>query len=415
MTTTRELREKRQNIWIQAQEFLARDGGEGEPLSAEDEAAWQRCVEELDDLGAKIKRREVTEALDKRDQDLLDEDVDAGRRSADGLPIEPKGDDGGSIDERYNAAFGRYLRSGMVGLKAAEQDMLQERAQSVTGGAGPGEDGGYTVPDEFWARVVDTMAFYAVVADIAEVMNTGDGRNILWPTADGTAEEGEIVDENTPVTALDTAFGQASVGAYMYSSKMILASRQILQDSAIDFEAWLIRRIAQRLGRITNRHFTVGTNTNQPQGYITGGAVGVTSGGALSYDDLIDLEHSVDIAYRGTNGRFTFHDDTFKALRKLKDADGRPLWQPSLQAGVADNLNGRPYSINNHMPTGVATGVATFGDHRTGFLIRSVNGGSVLRLTERYAENLQIGFLGFGRWDSAVQDSSAYKLLTKTV
>jgi HK97 family phage major capsid protein len=45
------------------------------------------------------------------------------------------------------------------------------------------------------------------------------------------------------------------------------------------------------------------------------------------------------------------HQSARKALRKLKDSQGRPLWEPSLQAGFADSLLGYPTRINNDMAT----------------------------------------------------------------
>ena len=48
-----------------------------------------------------------------------------------------------------------------------------------------------------------------------------------------------------------------------------------------------------------------------------------------TFDELIDLEHSVDPLYRAApTCRFMFNDGVLKALRKLKDGQGRYIWQP---------------------------------------------------------------------------------------
>jgi HK97 family phage major capsid protein len=55
-----------------------------------------------------------------------------------------------------------------------------------------------------------------------------------------------------------------------------------------------------------------------------------------------------------------------------------------------------------------------FGDHQAHFVVRRVQGGQLMRLAERYAEYLQVGFIAYERADSLVQDASAVKLLVQT-
>lgn len=125
---------------------------------------------------------------------------------------------------------------------------------------------------------------------------------MLFPTTDATAEEGEIVGQNTAVTALETTFGQASLDVYKYSSKSIALPFELLQDSMFDIEAYIQNLLRLRLGRIQDRHHVLGTGTAQPKGVIaasTAGKVGTTGQTtSVIYDDLVDLEHSVDPAYR---------------------------------------------------------------------------------------------------------------------
>src|SRR5207248_8530414 len=98
------------------------------------------------------------------------------------------------------------------------------------------------------------------------------------------------------------AFGQVVLHSYMYTSKLIKVSLQLMQDAFFNMEEYLGRKLAIRLARIQNAHFTTGTGTGQPNGVVTAaasGKVGLT-GQTLTviYDDLVDLIHSVDPAYR---------------------------------------------------------------------------------------------------------------------
>src|SRR4028118_1533066 len=100
-----------------------------------------------------------------------------------------------------------------------------------------------------------------------------------WPTSDGTSEEGEIVGENASATDADASFGVKALPVYKFSSKVIAVPIELLQDSNVDIEAFVRGRLVTRLGRITNKMFTIGTGTGQPLGIVPAsgaGKVGLT-------------------------------------------------------------------------------------------------------------------------------------------
>lgn len=416
MSTLQLVRDKRASAWAQAQEFNTRSKA-GEAMSAEDEAAWERALAEVDSLGETIARSERTDALDAKfaeiDAERADRPVVPAGRGSDGTG------DAADPEAAYRAAFVRYCRGGIGALDTEARTLLEAnfRAQGV----GTGAAGGFAVPEGFWAKVTETLKFYAPVSTIAEVLNTNEGNPIPWPTNDDTANVGELLAENTPAAEQDLVLGSKLLGAYMYSSKMVKVSRQLLQDAGIDIEGFLAKKLGQRLGRITNLHFTTGTGTAQPQGFITGATVGKTGAAGqtltFKYDDLIDLIHSVDPAYRASpRCLFSLHDLTLAFARKIRDDSGgagvgRPIWEPSVQAGQPDTLLGYGVSINNNIAVQAANAKSiAFGDFESAFVVRQVSGGQVLRLDERFAEALQVAFLGFGRFDSLTQDASAVKV-----
>lgn len=403
--TVKDLREQRANIWAQAQEFNSRQKA-GETMSPEDDAAWTRALDDVDALTVKIERAERNDALETRFRDI-DEQTKV---------VDVRGREGGNVDE-YRETFTHYLRYGASRLNAQQQDLLAANDFATRAAAvGTGAAGGYTVPQGFWAKVTETLKFYAPMREMGELYTTDTGNPIPWATNDDTGNTGELLGENVATADLDLTFGQKSLSSYMFSSKNIKASRQFLQDSGIDPENFIAKKAGQRIGRIINSYFTTGTGTSQPQGIVTGATTGVTGavGNTLTvtYDALVDLQHSVDAAYRdGGNCAFMMHDLSLAVVRKLKDSQNRPLWEPSLQAGVPSTLLGAPVRINNFIATMAANAKSiAFGDFNAAYVVREVNGAGLLRLEERYAELLQVGFIAFGRYDGLVQDSSAVKL-----
>jgi HK97 family phage major capsid protein len=412
MPTVQQIKEKRAQVWGQMTEIMER-AKDGE-LSAEDRSAYDAAEKDLTRLSGDLERQERHE----KTAALLAEP----NRSAVIVPAQRTGDDGERSEqpklEQYRSVFTNYLRRGVSNIPAEERQVLETvdrelRAQAST----PDSAGGFTIPEGFWAKVTEVMKMFGGVTSVANVLTTDTGAKLPWPTSDDTANVGEQIGENTPVTEQDLTFGAKELDAYIFSSKMVRLPLALLQDTAVDMEGLLARRLGERLGRIHNLKQTTGSGVDTPEGLITNARVGKTTAGgqiaAVTYDDLIDLEHSVDPAYRASGRcRWMFNDTTLAALRKVKDADGRPLWQPSLQAGVSDTLNGRPYTINQDMASLAASAKAiAFGDFNAGYVVRIVKNPTLIRLAERYAELLQVAFFAYDRMDAGQDDAQAYAVL----
>jgi HK97 family phage major capsid protein len=85
-----------------------------------------------------------------------------------------------------------------------------------------------------------------------------------------TTNVGRLLAENTQMSETDVVIGTATLGAYVYSSDLTRVSLQLANDSAFDVGRSCRRAHAERIGRITNQHFTTGTGSSQPQGIVTG-------------------------------------------------------------------------------------------------------------------------------------------------
>ena len=269
------------------------------------------------------------------------------------------------------------------------------------------EQGGYTVAAEYYTQLTQAMKAYGGILSVATEISSSTGADMNFPTADATAEVGEIVGQNAPVTAGDTAFGNLVLGVYKYSSKKIAVPFELLQDSMFDIEGYINALLATRIGRITSQHFTVGTGVNQPRGLVTAAAVGVTGAAGtdavVGYDDLVELEHSVDPAYRsGPRVGYLMHDQSVKVVRKIKDDQGRPIFVPGYEqgspGGAPDRLLNRPINVAQEMPT-MAAGAKSiaFGD-LSKYMVRRVMDLTLFRMADSaFLLSGQIGFVAFNR------------------
>jgi len=289
----------------------------------------------------------------------------------------------------------------------------QEQRAALTGAQSTTTTGGYTVADEMMRSLEVALLAFGGVRRVATVIRTGTGGPLPFPTTNDTANKGEIIAENVTSNELEMTFGQLVLDAYKYSSKYILASVEFLQDSSINVADFLGTALGNRIGRITNDHFTTGTGTGQPKGIVVGAASGVTGvADPPTYDNFVDLYHSVDPAYRNNPGSaFMMNDATLKTIKKIKvlqysgDTTGVPLWQPALAAGQQDTILGAPFIINQSMASpGSTAKKVLFGDFSK-YIIRDVRDFYLLRLDERFAELGQVAFLAFARTDGDLLDA----------
>lgn len=408
--TLKELLEKRASVWKQMQDIMARADKDG--LKAEDRAQYDQLHAELRDLTSDKERREAHEDLERR----LAEPAGGPPPITDPTPGESRTD---AADKAYREAFSGYIRYGMAGLEPEQRRALQQgfvsgpelRAQGV----GTTTAGGYFVPQGFRQRLQEAMKWYGGIIGNVEVIETDTGATLPWPTNDDTGNVGAILAENTQVSEQDVTIGQKTLSAYMYTSKLVRVSLQLLQDSAFDVEVWLPRKLGERIGRILNTHFTTGTGSSQPLGIQTNATVGITGATSatpvVAYGNILSLVYSIDPAYRNAGrAKFMMNDATIGAIRGLLDSQNRPLWEPSIQVGQPDALLGYPIIPNNDMPVMAADAKSIlFGDFFAGYVARLVTGVQSIRLDERYADYLQVGFLAFQRADGTTQDATAYK------
>lgn len=391
------LREKIAHLAKTAQNQLAEKGSQ--TWTKEEQASFDNIADEIERTQAQIKSIERMRELDA-EKHFDNAAKDASKK--------PQGD---TIDAMTAVAL--YLRHG--NNVSAEQAIAIRNAMSTTTPA----EGGYTVPSEIAAMVVDSLKAFGGMRELAQVITTAGGNALNWPTSDGTSEVGEIVAENAAATGADITFGTVAVNPYKYSSKKIALPVELIQDSAIDVVQFVVNRLAQRLGRITNQHYTTGTGSSQPFGVMARAATGKTgtTGQTLTvtYDDLIDLIHSVNSAYRSRGARFMMRDTTVAAIRKLKDTSGRPIWNPgdneSISGGTPSTICGYAYTVNDDVAAMAANAKSiAFGDFSQ-FVIRDVAGSTSLRRFDdsAFALNGQVGFCGWMRTGSNLLDTAAVK------
>ena len=387
--TINEMIQKRAKVWETAKNFVDTHENENGVLSAEDNAAYERMEQEIEDLTAAIDRQQRAEAREAQ----LSQPVNTPLT---GRPAGRADEKTGRASDAYKEDFGAHLRG-----KRPVHNVLSEGVQA---------DGGYLVPEEFERQIVAGLDEANVVRGLAKVITTSAERKI--PVA-AAHSEAKWTAENGAYTESNPTFDQKTIDAFKLTD-LVKVSIELLQDSMFDLESYIAAEFARAFGIAEEQAFCVGTGTGQPTGIFTekGGQVGVTaaSAAAVTADELISLVYSLKSPYR-RNAKFLMNDATIGAVRKLKDGNGVYLWQPSLQAGEPDKLLGYELYTSPYVPQ-MAAGAfsAAFGDFRN-YWIADRSGRTVQRLNELYSANGQVGFVATERVDGKVILPEGIRLL----
>ncbi|OWQ91106.1 phage major capsid protein [Sphingopyxis witflariensis] len=416
---TTELNDKRGRLVTQAREALDEiKANTDENRTAELEARHDMIMADFDKVEVEIAREERTAAAEAR----------ADEARARQRP-HPKDSEARGVDEvegvEYRTAFAKAICGPLEDLTQEERAVLNtHRAEFRAQTAGTTTAGGFTVPTELANQIIKSMLAYGPMYDpgVTTEMVTSSGNPIKIPTVDDTAS---TAGKHTEATALtddggkDVVFGQKSLDAYAYDTEFIRWSWELDADSIFNMESLLGQLLGERLGRIANQELTIGDGTDDPNGIVTASSLGITSASAtaITADELIDLVHSVNRAYRtGPKVGFMFNDTTLKVLRKLKDGEGNYLWQMgNVQLGTPGALLGYNYHINDSVGSipavAAATKVALFGDFSK-YFVRKVGAPVIGVLRERFWPDM--GIAGLIRFDGELGDTAAVKhLITK--
>jgi len=311
-------------------------------------------------------------------------------------------------DHEYKDAFSAYVRKG--------------EEKSLSSGSNP--DGGYLVPAETDLDIGRRLTAISPMRSIASVRQVSSAVYKKPVSTSGPAVGWVGETEARPETTASTLAEIEYATTELYA--MPAATASFLDDAAVDVEQWIAEEVEVAFAEQETAAFVAGDGIKKPTGFLsapqlaesswTWGSVGYMATGeagalpALNPSDvLIDLVYTLKAGYR-QNANWVMNRRTQAQLRKLKDADGNYLWQPSQQPGMRPSFMGFSLVEAEDMPdvAADATPIA-FGDFRRGYLIVDRLGVNVIR--DPYSAKPYVLFYTTKRVGGGVLDFDAIKLL----
>ena len=297
------------------------------------------------------------------------------------------------IEAEYAVAFKDMLHTGMP------QKALRR------GSAGSGN---FIVPDTFEQKLVKGLTEKSLIRKLGTVMKTNTTMRIPTIIADG---EAAWIPENEPVQFSEAVYGEIVLDAYKLAHKVVV-SDEMLEDANFDVEDYIRQLFVESVSAAEELALFIGDGNGKPTGLLHQTSVGCVSekAGDITYDDILNLIHSVKSPYR-KNAVLVMSEDAITKLLSIIHYHGNSPWDVSLKDGTSKTLFGYPVYTTNYLDRILpGTKPVLFGDFSY-FWIGERGKRSVKRLVERYADQGQVAYITSERIDAKLVLPEAVKSL----
>jgi HK97 family phage major capsid protein len=372
--------EKRNRLITEAQALV-----NGKQLNPEIRTKFNAMMAEVDTLDADIQ-------IEERVAGFQSEQRSAGRPPREGI----EGGNGTS-PEREKRAFREWMRTGVISEE--NRSVLREsRALGATVGTGVGATtitNSILIPSGFDPELHTAQKSYGQLVGAVRRLNTATGEPLKVATLDDTANSLSVIGESVAVSETDQNLGGFVSYVDELTTGLVTVANSLIEDSAFDVSAFIQDTFAARYYKGLASMIQQG-NGSHIASIASSVAVGATSAAptAIVLNDLIATYGALDPAYVD-RASWVMAPDTRRTLMQITDSYGRPLLQPDPSGKPFNALYGQPIVLSTFAPTIAASATPIlFGDLTASYTLRTVGDLQIVRLTERYAELNQTGFIG---------------------
>lgn len=321
--------------------------------------------------------------------------------------------------KHYKSAFFKL----MAGTTLDSLSSDERKAMS----AGSDPDGGYMLPQSTVGRVVAKVYEQSTMRKLANVQ-TISTEKLEGLVDNNEADAGWVSELGTRSDTTTPQVGKWEIDSHeLYAMPKI--SQKLIDDAAMDVEAWLAAKVADKFARVEGTAFTTGNGVGKPRGlfsYTTAATaddsrawgqfehVKTGTNGDFNTttkaDPLFDLIGAFKDVYL-QNAQWLMRREVRTKLRKLRGATSDLyLWEPSLQMGQPDRLNGYPVNVDQYVPTLATDSLSlAFGDFREAFTI--VDRIGIRTLRDPYTAKPYVVYYSTKRTGSGATNYEAIKFL----
>lgn len=356
-------------------------------MTIEEDTNYKKVMDDVRSLKVEIDR--LVE-LQKVDEELNREAPGTKRIDT------PEGGAKGSGDwrssDQYRKLFVRYV----TGDNAAPAEMRHLSAGAMDKG------GALIAPEQFVADLIKFVDDAVYIRQWATKHSLVEAKSLGAPSLDTDIADFDWTTELATGSA-DTsmAFGKRLLTP-IPAAKNIKVSRSLLLNSSLGAERIVMEALGRKKAYTEENAYLNGSGANRPLGVFTANANGIptsrdmstdNTATAVTFDGLKNAKGMLKQQYRG-KAKWIAHRDFETMVSKLKDGEGRYLWQDSVVAGEPDRLLSIPFVSSEFAPNTYTTGLyaAVLGDFSFYHIVDVLNL-SIQRLDELYAATNEVGYI----------------------
>ena len=342
--------------------------------NAEERAMNTEEIESFEKLEAEIRELDATIKAIQTQRELEDE-----------TPQEEEKEER-SLEEREIEAFENFIRGNVEEIRSGEIQLTQGANGSI-------------VPTTIANRIIKAVRDKVPYLTLADVVNTNGKLSVPVYGEDSTNYiNADYVDEGTALTDNIGKFTTVDITGFVLGA-LSLVSNKLISNTDINITDFVVMQVSEAMAEKLEKEFTVGT-----EGKISGilsGTVRVTtaSSTAITYDELVELKHSLKKAFRSA-GKWIMNDSTYTALCKLKDQNGQPYFKDDEY-----KILGCEVLVSDSMPEiGTGNKAIVFAD-LSGYTIKATKTVEIQLLREKYADRNMLGVIAYGEYDAKITDA----------
>lgn len=270
-------------------------------------------------------------------------------------------------------------------------------------------DNGAVIPKTIANKIIDK------VKDISPLFRDAEKYNVKGivsiPYVDEASDNIKVAyaPEFTDLEAKDAKLTSIDLTGYL-AGVLTKVSVSLINSADRDLVAWVISKMAAAVAEFMDKEILVGTS-----GKITGlsTATNVKTAKAadkITADELITLRNSLKSVYQ-SGAYWVMAPDTLTAVQKLKDNNGRYLFNDDIVEGFSGKILGKPVYTTDQAPEMAAGKNAIFYLNPAAGLAVKLVEDSVQVLREKYATQHAIGVVAWVEADAKVQNQQAVAVL----
>lgn len=312
-------------------------------------------IEKLDTL-----TRSTVEKINAR-MDQIEVDVQKASRGHKHATEELKK----NYDANKKAAFDSYVRKGKDGMGPDHHKLLTE---------GDATGGGFFVVPEYVDEIIKSIILISQIRGYAKVRTT-NSNSVKLPKRLSTFAASWTAEAAQQGEALGLKYGMDDVPNHAMTA-ISRISMEDLEDNMFDMAAQINDEIAEQFALAEGTAFVNGNGKGQPEGFMFNSSVASDKTGqatALTYQGFVNAAHNLKTVY-AKEATWFLNRQSIGAVRLLVDGQGRPIWQPFAQSGLAEGnaptIVGVPYAEIPDMPNvGAGTYPVAIGAWKRAYVI----------------------------------------------